>query len=606
MSSNKRQIKIDEKIYDFKEGETVFDVCRRHKIKIPTLCFHEDLLPVEGLCRLCLVKTSKNKNPVTSCQTEAEHLLEVTTHDKEIEKARRINLELLWADHAGKCAQCQRNGNCELQDLAKEFEVDIDDFVPELDKFKKEEQLKALKESLKNRVVDDGNPSIHRDNQYCVECRRCIKACRDIQTVNEYGMNYRSIETKVSTACEAPMDCIFCGQCANYCPTAAIVEKDETDKLVKALGEENKVKIFQTAPSVRFSLGEEFGLEPGDFVEGKIYTALREIGGDYIFDTSFAADITIMEEAHELSERLKKFLSGNKSIKLPMFTSCCPSWVLYVEKYWPQYREHLSSAKSPMSMVSPMIKTYFAQKKKINPENITNIALMPCTSKKYEAARKELGRDGYQDTDLVITTREFARFLKKRNIDLTKLKEGKQDEALGLYSGAGVIFGSTGGVMEAALRTAYEELTCEELPKPDYKGVRGLKGIREAEVVIPKGKCNLKEIKIKVAVAHEIRNAKIILEQLAKGECDYSFVEVMACPGGCLGGGGQPIPTDARVREKRMKAIYSRDKDLPIRKSHENPSIKKLYEEFLGKPGGEKSEKYLHTSYTDRTDRSKK
>ncbi len=595
------QIKINGKIYDFESGETILDVCSRSKIKIPTLCYHKDLLPSEGVCRLCLVKTDKYGSLMPSCSTAAVHLMEVVTEDEDVEKARRYNLELLWADHAGKCTTCKRNGNCELQDLAKAFKIDVDDFLPTLDQFEKEEQLKVLKESLKNRIVDDGNPSIFRDNQYCIECGRCIKACRDIQTVEEYGMNHRSIETAVGTACETPMDCILCGQCSVYCPTAAIMEKDETDKLEEVLKKEDALKVFQVAPSVRFTLGEEFGFELGTNVEGKIAAALRELGADLVFDTSFSADLTIVEEAHELTNRMRAHFSGNKEIKLPMFTSCCPSWVLYIEKYWPQYRDHLSSAKSPMSMLGAMLKTYFAEKKKINKESIVSISLMPCTSKKFEVQRKELGRGGLQDNDLVITTREFARFLRKKKINFEKLNDEEFDQSLGMYSGAGIIFGSTGGVMEAALRTAYEELTCEELPKLDYDQVRGMDGIREAEIIIPKGKNNIKEIKLKVAVAHEIRNAKKILESVEKGECDYHFVEVMACPGGCLGGGGQPIPTNAEIRKKRMKAIYDRDKDLPIRKSHENPAIKKIYEEFLGEPGGEKSEKYLHTKYFDRS-----
>ena len=594
------QLKIDGKIYDFERGETILDICRRNEIKIPNLCFHQDLLPSSGVCRLCLVKTDKNRGPVTSCQTVAAEGMEVITEDEEIKNARRTNMELLWADHAGKCAKCTRNGDCELQNLARDFEIEINDFVPNISSFEREEQLRLLKESLKNRIVDDENPSVYRDNQYCIECGRCIKACRDIQTVCEYEMHNRSVETSVGTACKKPMDCIFCGQCSIYCPTAAITEKDETEKLEKVLEEEGSIKIFQVAPSVRFTLGEEFGLEPGNFVEDKIPTALREIGADLVFDTTFSADLTIMEEAHELVGRLRNFLAGDKSAKLPMFTSCCPSWVLYVEKYWPEYRDHLSSAKSPQQMLGALLKTYFAQKKKINVESIKSISLMPCTSKKYEAARKEMGRGGQQDVDLVITTREFARYLRKKRINPLKLERGEFDKSLGEYSGAGIIFGSTGGVMEAALRTAYEELTCEELPKLDFSEVRGEEGIREAEVVIPKGKCNLKPITIKVAVAHEIRNAKKILEKIKQGKCDYHFVEVMACPSGCLGGGGQPIPTNSEIRKKRREAIYKRDKSLPTRKSHENPAIKNIYEEYLKTPGGELSEKYLHTKYTDR------
>jgi iron-only hydrogenase group A len=595
------QIKINNKIYNCKKGESVLQVCRRNDIRIPTLCNHSDLLPSEGLCRLCLVKTGTSEQLTTSCQLEVSDGLEITTEDNDIEKARRINLELLWADHAGKCLACVKNGNCELQDLAKEYKLDIYDFVPEVEKFEKEEHLKALKDSLKGRVVDDGNTSIFRDNQYCIDCRRCVKVCRDVQTIEEYSMSGRSIHTNVGTACNAPMDCILCGQCANVCPTAAITEKDETDKLEKLLADKLKMKIFQVAPSVRFTLGEEFGLEPGNFVEEKIPTALRRIGADLVFDTSFSADLTIVEEANELIGRIGKFLQGDKNVKFPMFTSCCPSWVLYVEKYWPEYKEHLSSAKSPQQMLGAMIKTYYPEKHKMSKKSITSISVMPCTSKKFEAQREGMGRDGLRDVDLVITTRELSRFLKRKKLDFLRLEDQAFDQTLGTYSGAGLIFGSTGGVMEAALRTAYEKLTCETLPSLDFKEVRGEKGLKVAEITIPKGSCNVKELKIKVAVAHEIRNAKKILEMIKRGECDYHFVEVMACPSGCLGGGGQPIPTNAEIRKKRRDAIYEKDSKLPIRKSHKNPAVKHLYKDFLKEPGGEKPEELLHTSYIDRS-----
>ncbi|HHX58298.1 MAG TPA: 4Fe-4S binding protein [Candidatus Moranbacteria bacterium] len=597
------QIKIDNKIYNFSTGETVLDVCKREGINVPRLCHHPDLKRTEGLCRLCLVKTNKTKGLVTSCQTLAENLMEVVTEDEEIQQARKINLELLWAEHAGKCAQCQRNGDCELQSLAHNFgiQVDVMDFVPKVDQFEKEEALLALKESLKNRVVDEGNNCIKRDSQYCIECRRCVQACREIQTVTEYEMHYRNIATKVGTAYEKSMDCIFCGQCANLCPTAAIVEKDETKKMERLLKDPQMHTVFYVAPSVRVTIGEEFGLEPGVFMEHKINTALRELGADKIFDINFGADLTIMEEAHELTVRLGKMIAGDRQVKIPMFTSCCPSWVLYVEKYWPHLPNHLSSAKSPVGMIGAMVKTYYAQKEGLNPKAIATIAIMPCTSKKFEITRKEMGRAGYQDNDLVVTTREFARYLKKKRIDLPNLTDGKADQLMSEYSGGGMIFGATGGVMEAALRTAYENLTCESLPKIEFEMVRGVSGIREAEIIIPKGKCNTKELKIKVAVVHKIANAKKILEMVERGNCPYHFVEVMACPGGCLGGGGQPLPVDDEIRDKRRRAIYQRDKELPVRKCHENPMIKKIYSEFLGEPGGELSEKYLHTKYFDRS-----
>jgi iron-only hydrogenase group A len=593
------QIKINDKIYDFEKGETVLGVCRRNDIYIPTLCYHDDLFSAEGVCRLCLVKTNKHRGLTTSCQTKAEEYMEVITEDDDIEKARRYNLELLWADHAGKCNDCLRNGNCELQDLAKKFKIDVDDFVPSFDKFEKEEQLKVLKENLKNRVVDNANPSIYRDNQYCIECRRCINACKQIQTIESYGMNHRSIETKVGTPGEIPLDCIFCGQCTLYCPTAAITEKDNLKEVEEALLDNSKMTIFQVAPSVKFTLGEEFGLDPGTLVEGKIVSVLREIGADLVFDTTFSADLTIMEEAHELIQRIT--LKGqNHEVKIPMFTSCCPSWVLYVEKYWPQFLGNLSSCKSPQQMLGALIKTYYAEKNKINRDKIEVISVMPCTAKKYEAGRKEMSQDGDQEVDWVMTTREFARLIKSKKINFEKLPDSDFDQSLGIHTGAGILFGSTGGVMEAALRTAYESITCEELEKLDFKSIRGDDGIREAEITIPKSKCSLKPLTIKVAVAHEIRNAKKILEKLDRGECDYDFVEIMACPSGCLGGGGQPIPTNSKIRAMRKKAIYDRDKNLSIRKSHENKAVQEVYKNYLGEPGSELAEKLLHTKYFDK------
>ncbi len=593
------EIKIDSKTYQAKKDQTILDVCRENKIFIPTLCQHDDLGVSEGVCRMCLVKTNKHRGLVTSCQTKVEAGLEVITEDFDIERARRYNLELLWADHAGKCGSCVSNGNCELQSLAMKLGIDVDDFIPNNKDFSKEEQLKLLKNSLKNRVVDDKNPSIYRDNQYCIECGRCIKACQLIQTIDSYGTNYRNIKTNVGTPGEIPLDCIYCGQCVVHCPTAAITEKDNVEELNQILLDSQKIKIFQIAPSVRFTIGEAFGLEPGTLVEGKIITALRKLGADLVFDTTFAADLTIVEEANELTNKIREKLAGKK-VSFPIFTSCCSSWVLYVEKYYPELIPNLSSCRSPQGMLSSIIKTYFANKKKILPENIVNISVMPCTAKKYEAQRGELGNGQNLDTDFVITANEFIRMVKQKGIDFVNLKDGKFNKTLGMSSGAGVIFGSTGGVMEAALRTAYEQITCEELGILDFKQIRGNKGIRESEITIPKSRCLAQEVKIKVAVAHEIRYAKKIVEAVLAGECHYDFVEIMACPSGCLGGGGQPYPVNEKIRTQRRKAIYDRDKNSPIRKSHENPEVQKLYDDFLKEPGSHLSEKLLHTFYTNR------
>jgi NADH-quinone oxidoreductase subunit G/[NiFe] hydrogenase diaphorase moiety small subunit/NADP-reducing hydrogenase subunit HndD len=591
------EIIIDNKKYSVKKEQSILDVCRENGIFIPSLCHHPDLLPAEGVCRLCLVKTNLHKGLTPSCQIYPEDGLEVITEDEEINKARKYILELLWADHAGKCPQCPRNGNCELQKLAQKIKIDINDFVPEFSTFDKEEQLKILKNSLKNRVVDDENPSIYRDNQYCIECRRCIRVCKNIQTIASYGMNYRSIESNVGTPGERPLDCIYCGQCSAYCPTAAIQEKRNIKQVEEYLEDSGKLTVFQVAPSVRFSLGEEFGLHPGEMVEGKIASALRNLGADLVFDTTFAADLTIVEEAQELLERIKKKAKGEEAC-LPMFTSCCPAWVLYLEKFRPEFLPHLSTCKSPQQMLGAMVKNYYAEWKKISRRNIAVISVMPCTAKKYEAAREELTEKGDPDVDAVITTRELASLIKQNKIKFSQLKDEKFDQALGAYSGAGIIFGSTGGVMEAALRTAYEKLTSREMGNLDYEQVRGERGIKEAEIAIPEAVGGIVGgITVRTAVAHEIGNAEKVLQDIQKKNKSYDFVEVMACPGGCLGGGGQPRPAGEEIRQKRRKAIYEKDKNSPIRKSHQNPIIQKLYRDYLGSPGGEIAEKLLHTEY---------
>ncbi|MFA5926019.1 MAG: NADH-dependent [FeFe] hydrogenase, group A6 [Parcubacteria group bacterium] len=581
------QIKINNKSYPADEGETILSVCKRNGIRIPTLCAHPDLLPSEGVCRMCLVETNQSKGLVPSCAQKVCEGLEVQTETENVNRARKINLELLWADHAGKCASCKRNGRCELQNLAQIFDIEAFKFTPRRKELKSRDELDLLKDNWSHVAVDEKNSCISRDSEYCIECRRCIRVCRDIQTVEAYGFNYRSSRTNVGTPHEIPLDCIFCGQCSAVCPTAAITEKDETAKFEKALADPGKMVIVQTAPSVRFTFSEEFGEKPGTFWEGKLVASLKELGCDKVFDTVLGADLTIIEEANELIRRVKK---GGK---LPMFTSCCPSWVLYVEKYYPEFIPNLSTCKSPQQMLAPLIKTYYANKEKINPENIVSVSIMPCTSKKYEAERKEMKASGCQDVDIVLTIRELARLVRKNKINPSKLKDKKFDPALGISTGAGVIFGASGGVMEAALRTAVETISGAELAKLDFEVVRGEEGIRCAEIEI-------ENMKLRVAVAHEIRNAKKILEDLKAGKVHYDFIEVMACPNGCIGGGGQPVPTSPAIRKARIESVMSRDRGMPLRKSHENPLVKKIYKEFLGKPGGEKAEEMLHTKYINR------
>jgi NADP-reducing hydrogenase subunit HndD len=581
------QIKINEKLYDCENGDSVLAVCKKNGIRIPTLCAHLDLLPSEGVCRMCLVETNQSKCLVSSCTQKVCDDLEVLTETSSVNKARKINLELLWADHAGKCATCKKNGRCELQNLAEEYEVDEFKFVPRRKELKSEDELDILKNNWSHTVFDEKNPCISRDSQFCIECRRCVRACRDIQTVEALGVNRRSSKTNVGTPFEIPLDCIFCGQCSAVCPTAAITEKDDTKKFEKALENPKKMVVVQVAPSVRFSFGEEFGQPPGILWEGKLVAALKELGVDKIFDTTLAADLTIMEEATELVSRIKS------KKNLPLMTSCCPSWVLFTEKYFPQYLPNLSSCKSPQQMLGALTKTYWAQQEKIDPKNIVSVSVMPCTSKKYEADRPEMKASGHRDVDIVLTVRELARLLRKKKINPAYLEDKRFDPALGNATGAGILFGQSGGVMEAALRTAVEKLTGEKLGKLEFQMIRGEAEYKCAEIEI-------NNTKLRVAVVHEIRNARKLLEDIKAGRAKYDFVEVMACPNGCIGGGGQPQPTNKFVRKARIEAVLERDKNMPLRKSHENPSVKKIYKEFLGVPGGEKAEELLHTKYFDR------
>lgn len=597
------RIKINNKFYDTSPEETVLSVCKRNGINIPTLCAHPDLLPSEGVCRMCLVETNQSKCLAPSCVQKVCDGLEVQTETENVRKSRKINLELLWADHAGKCAKCRKNGRCELQKLAETYDIDEFKFVPRKTELESGDELDLLKDNRSHTAFDEKNGCISRDSQYCIECRRCVRICRDMQAIEAYGMNYRSSRTNVGTPYETPLDCIFCGQCSAVCPTAAITEKDDVEKFEKALADPQKMVVVQTAPSVRFTFSEEFGEAPGTFWEGKLVAALKKIGCDKVFDTVLGADLTIMEEAHELIKRIK-----NKG-PFPMFTSCCPSWILYVEKYRPEFIPNLSSCKSPQQMLAPLVKTWYAGREKINPARIVSVSIMPCTSKKYEAKRSGINGSRHQDVDIVLTIRELARLLRKKNIHPEKLTDEKFDPALGISTGAGMLFAQSGGVMEAALRTAVEKISGAELGKVEFEMVRGESGIRCAEIEIG-------DLKLRVAVVHEIRNAKKILEEIREGKSDYHFVEVMACPNGCIGGGGQPayvetsagkpIPVNQEIRNARIKGVLARDKGMPLRKSHENSALKKIYKEYLGHPGSEKAEEMLHTKYTNRNRKNKK
>ena len=553
-------IVINNKKLNFKKPQTILEIALANDISIPNLCYQEDFKP-EARCRMCIVEC--DGNIVTSCSTKAENGMKVKTNTPEILKLRKINAELLMSHHLPSCMIANKK-----HDLCKVVE---------------EMGLKDVRfKPRKDEDIDDKSEAIVRDNKKCILCGRCVSNCRDIQSVGVLGFSYRSHHTKICSYFEESLKevpCIQCGQCVLNCPTDALEEKNHIKDVLNVIKDKKKHVVVQTAPSIRASIGEEFGLEPGSLVKGEMVSALKKLGFDKVFDTNLGADITIIEEAHEFIERVK-----NKG-KLPLITSCCPGWIKFCEHFYPKLLGNLSTAKSPQSMLGALIKTYYAKKTGINPKNTVVVSIMPCTAKKFEVRRKELKKY----VDYVLTTREFADMMKMKNINLKELKPSKFDDPLGISTGAAAIFGATGGVMEAALRTATDVLSCKDLKDIDYKCIRGLDGVKEASLKI-KGR------KINICVTNGMANACKVLENAEK----YDFIEIMACPGGCIGGGGQPKPTNKTIRLKRISALYKEDKNLPLRKSHKNPNLIKIYEEFLGKPLGKKSEKLLHTRYFKR------
>lgn len=568
------KLTIDGNPVEVEAGTTILEAAQKIGVHIPTLCYHPELR-LEGACRICVVEVEGMRNLVASCVYPVANNMVVKTNSEAVRRARRTIVELLIANHPQDCLVCSRHGECELQDLSRQLGI-------------RKVRFSGEKRDL---ALDESSYSVVRDPNKCILCGRCVRVCAETQSVSAIGMANRGSDSIVTTPfnlglAEGP--CVGCGQCINVCPVAALREKDDTERVWEALHDSKTHVVVQVAPAVRAALGEEFGLRAGSLVTGKLVTALRKLGFDQVFDTQFAADLTIMEEGHEFISRLQK------RENLPLITSCSPGWVSYCERFYPDMLPHVSTCKSPQQMFGALAKTYYAQKAGINPAHIFSVSIMPCTAKKTEAARAEMQASGHRDVDAVITTRELANMIREAGIDFANLSEGEFDLPMGMSTGAGTIFGITGGVMEAALRTVAVMLDGQELPEVEFQQVRGFAGVREATVRIAGQD-------VRVAIANGLAQANRLLERIKAGEAEYHFIEIMGCPGGCIGGGGQPLSKDPDIRMKRATALYRQDMLKKVRKSHENPAVQELYRSFLGEPNGEKAHQLLHTHYHARS-----
>ncbi len=579
------KLTIDNKPVEVAQGTTILKAARQAGIHIPTLCYFElagmNFENKPGGCRVCVIEVEGRRNLAPACATECTEGMVVRTHSPRVINARRTVVELMLSDHPADCLTCPKSGQCELQALAQYLGIREIPFKGEQSIYRK-----------------DMSPSIIRDVDKCVMCRRCENMCNNIQSVGALSAINRGFMAVVSPAFEQDMvesACVMCGQCVQVCPVGALSEVDDTRRVMSAINNPKKTVIVQTAPATRVALGEEFGMAPGTIVTGQMAAALRRLGFDYVFDTDFSADLTIMEEGTELLNRISKHLAGDTSVRLPILTSCCPGWVNFFEHNFPDMLDVPSTAKSPQQMFGAIAKSYWAEKMNIKREDLVVVSIMPCLAKKYECRRDEFAVDDNPDVDYVLSTRELARLIKQYNMDLKDMPSEDYDDPLGESTGAAVIFGVTGGVIEAATRTAYEVFTGKKIDKVEFTQLRGLEGIRDAHV-------DFNGTDIHIGIAHGLANARKLLESVRDGKEQFHAIEVMACPGGCIGGAGQPYHHgNSEIIKKRFEAIYREDAGKPIRKSHENPSIKKLYEEYLGEPCGHKSHELLHTHYFDKS-----